>query len=346
VFAALLAGCTPGPPAAAPARPSAAGNAPPAAATATPAKAGELVDRGVRAAQEGRYAAAVADLEKAVRADPRDRKALGSLAQALQGQAVAMARPHNSPLFLRSAEVARALIAAYPKLTEAERQTAAVAFYNEACTLALGGETARAVDALARSLDNGFDQPGTTEADPELDPLRKLPAFVSLQKRCERRHAETVLARFKTFPFDFRLRSLDDKPVSLDDFRGKVTVLSFWGTWSTFCRKQLPQLAALSRRDKGRGVSVVGLNYESETGDAARKLVEAFVKAKGVPYPCVIGDEATRQQIPAFAGYPTTLFLDRRGKVRAHVTGYEPPGALGAIVDALLDEGKTETAAK
>jgi hypothetical protein len=66
-----------------------------------------------------------------------------------------------------------------------------------------------------------------------------------------------------------------------------------------------------------------------------------FVKENKIPYPCVIGDDKTQEQIPDFEGFPTTLFLDRAGKVRLKVVGYHSMADLDAIVSMLLDE-KTE----
>ena len=55
-------------------------------------------------------------------------------------------------------------------------------------------------------------------------------------------------------------------------------------------------------------------------------------------YPCLIGDEETQKQVPAFRGYPTTLFLDRTGKVRMQFVGSHPYARLESIVLELLNE--------
>ena len=55
-------------------------------------------------------------------------------------------------------------------------------------------------------------------------------------------------------------------------------------------------------------------------------------------YPCVVGDDATRDQVPNFEGFPTTLFIDRTGKVRFKEVGYRPLVALDAVVSTLLAE--------
>ena len=83
---------------------------------------------------------------------------------------------------------------------------------------------------------------------------------------------------------------------------------------------------------------MVGINYEQTQGDQAREMVRQFVAAHKIPYPCVIGDLHTRRQVRGLNAFPTTLFVDRTGKVRFMLEGYTPESELEAIVTALLDE--------
>jgi thioredoxin-related protein len=54
----------------------------------------------------------------------------------------------------------------------------------------------------------------------------------------------------------------------------------------------------------------------------------------------LIGDEPTKDQIPDFEGFPTMLFIDRKGQVRLKHVGYTPQAGLEAVIEALLAEGK------
>ena len=78
------------------------------------------------------------------------------------------------------------------------------------------------------------------------------------------------VAGTKPTPFPFALKDLDGKPVTAADFRGKVLVVDFWGTWCPPCRKQVPNLVELDKRFHDKGLAVVGLTYENEQGDEAR----------------------------------------------------------------------------
>jgi len=58
-----------------------------------------------------------------------------------------------------------------------------IAHYNLACSLAMQGAAAQAVDALSRAIDYGYGDFGHLEVDPDLDSLRQLPAYRALLRR-------------------------------------------------------------------------------------------------------------------------------------------------------------------
>ena len=150
--------------------------------------------------------------------------------------------------------------------------------------------------------------------------------------------ARERLAHFQSFPFHFRLPDLDGKIVSLGDYKGKVVIVDLWGTWCPPCREEIPHFVDLYRKYHASGLEIVGINYEMVAGDEAREKVRKYVKENDIPYPCLLGDQETEAIIPGFKGYPTTLFIDRSGKVRLKLAEYTPKGELEGIVSALLDE--------
>ena len=177
------------------------------------------------------------------------------------------------------------------------------------------------------------------ESTKDLEPLRKLPAYKLAVEESVRAGIVAEMASFESFPFTFELKDVDDSPVNLVDYKGKVTIVDVWGTWCPPCREEIPHFVDLYKRYNAKGLEIVGINC-NEKGPAAevRATIKAFVAETKIPYKCVLNDEKTEEKIPGFQGYPTTLFLDRSGKVRAMTVGYVAKAKLEAIVSTLLAE--------
>lgn len=144
-------------------------------------------------------------------------------------------------------------------------------------------------------------------------------------------------ARSGLFPFTFTLPDLDGELVSLKSQKGKVVIVDFWGTWCPPCRAEVPHFVRLQKRYGRDGLQIIGINYEKNTSNPIPGI-KTFARDFGINYPCVIGNVATRTQVPGFRGYPTTLFVDRRGNVRKKVVGQASYSSLEAIVKPLLAE--------
>jgi cytochrome c biogenesis protein CcmG/thiol:disulfide interchange protein DsbE len=115
---------------------------------------------------------------------------------------------------------------------------------------------------------------------------------------------------------DFRLPRLDgDGKLSLAEFDGKPLVINFWASWCGPCRDEAPLLQAAAREYRGRLV-VLGVDYQDFTGDA-RKFVRKF----GLTYPIVRDGDGSLLARWGVTGAPESFFVDRAGKVVAHVPG-------------------------
>src|SRR5262249_43153152 len=128
---------------------------------------------------------------------------------------------------------------------------------------------------------------------------------------------------------------------------GKVLIVDFWGTWCPPCKMEIPHFVALDREFRKRGLQVIGLNEEHGDSDEENaEMVRDYCKSEGVTYPCALATERIKDQVPDLGGFPTTLFLDRTGKVRLMVVGYHELSFLRAAVEALLNEPSGESAEK
>jgi thiol-disulfide isomerase/thioredoxin len=329
-------------PAPAPPRSAPAAKKKPVADPSTP---DAMVTRAEQVAGSGDLVEAMRLLEKALAAQPANRGALFLLAQVAAVRGDEAERAERSALYIQAAEAIRKLRDHYSDLTTQERELLPRLIYNEACAFALEGHSEKALDRLAESIDVGVDDPAMVTADDDLVSIRGEPRYNELIARLETvararaaRNAKAILAVNRPFPFRFELPDLEGKTVTLDDLKGSVLLVDFWGTWCPPCRKELPVYKQLLAKYAERGLAIVGLNYERVPDAYVGSTVRQFVAAEGVPFRCLIGDDKTRDQIPDFVGYPTTLILDQSRKVRAKLVGYHTQIALEALIQPLLEE--------
>jgi thiol-disulfide isomerase/thioredoxin len=125
--------------------------------------------------------------------------------------------------------------------------------------------------------------------------------------------------------------TLTGQHLSLSGYHGSVVVLNFWGSWCAPCRGEAPSLAALASSFAPRGVRFLGIDIRDDPVGA-----DAFTKSFGVPYPSLSdpGDElalAFRGTVPP-AGIPTTLVIDRSGRIAARVVGGVTYDGLKALI--------------
>jgi thiol-disulfide isomerase/thioredoxin len=341
---------------AAPSTPAAASVPATPPATVPTETAAQLIEKARAQFQRRDIDGSVALLRTAVEAEPTNRTALGMLTEVLQfvgGQASQRGdKTGANRLFIESAGFARKLKAAHPALNEGEMKILANALYNEACAYNLQDQADKALASLRESVDAGFSDVANLDNDTDLASLREKPEFkairddmaklavVAAAKALEaaKVEAQELLAKGETFPFDFQLTDINDKPVKLADFKGKVLIVDFWGTWCPPCRMEIPHFVELKNKHGKEGLEIVGLNYERVDAAVVKDTIKKFAAENSMNYQCAVGDQATQQKVPKLEGFPTTLFIDRSGKVRLKVVGYHELAKLEAIVSLLLAE--------
>jgi len=135
--------------------------------------------------------------------------------------------------------------------------------------------------------------------------------------------------------------------VSLSDprFKNKVTVVQILGSWCPNCMDETNFLSPWYKRNRSRGVEVLGLAFErsanmAESGPKIDRMKQRFQ----IDYPVVLAgtnDKAEASKalpdLNAVVAFPTTLFIDKKGQVRHIHTGFSGPGT-GVYYDQYVSE--------
>lgn len=145
---------------------------------------------------------------------------------------------------------------------------------------------------------------------------------------------------------DFSFPTPDGKMISLKDdrYKGKVVILQISGTWCPNCMDETKFMVPWYKKNNSRGVEVINLSFErSADMKVSGPKIEFMKKRFGVPYPVVLAglyDENAGRALPMLnkiAGYPTTIYIDKKGKVRLIHTGFSGPGT-GKYYDEFIEE--------
>ena len=121
---------------------------------------------------------------------------------------------------------------------------------------------------------------------------------------------------------DFTLHAMGGPNLRLKEQRGRVVMVNFWATWCAPCRQEMPHLNRLYEKYRGAGFVLLGVNVDDDTSKAAE------VAAKlGVTFPVLLDTEKSVSKLYDLSTMPSTVIIDRDGKVRyvhrGYLAGYE-----------------------
>ncbi len=117
---------------------------------------------------------------------------------------------------------------------------------------------------------------------------------------------------------------------------GDVVVINFWGSWCGPCRVESPEFQEVYDDVRDEGVSFLGVNVKD-----VDQLARAFVETHGLTFPSIFDPRG--EVTLAFRDFPptaipSTILLDRDGRVAAVYVGAVSQDTLRAVLDTLLGE--------
>jgi thiol-disulfide isomerase/thioredoxin len=135
--------------------------------------------------------------------------------------------------------------------------------------------------------------------------------------------------------------------VSLTDprFKNKVTIVQILGSWCPNCMDETNFLSPWYKKNKQRGVEILGLAFERSPDMAVSgPKIDRMKQRFQIDYPVVLAGTNDKAQaskalpdLNAVVAFPTTIFIDKKGQVRHIHTGFSGPGT-GKYYDEYVEE--------
>jgi peroxiredoxin len=118
---------------------------------------------------------------------------------------------------------------------------------------------------------------------------------------------------------DFTLPSRDGGNMQLSALKGQVVMINFWATWCGPCRQEMPLLEQLHAKYEPLGFTLLGVNVEPDSATAT-----TWLKGMPVTFPILFDTSNAVAEQFGVMGMPSSVFVDREGRVRYVHRGYKP----------------------
>ena len=117
----------------------------------------------------------------------------------------------------------------------------------------------------------------------------------------------------------FTLASRAGQDVSLQQYKGNVVMINFWASWCGPCRQEMPLLESIYKKYNKMGFTMLGVNVEPDSNAA-----NEWLRATPVSFPILYDRDSKVSKLYDVAGMPSTVIIDRSGKLRVLHRGYKP----------------------
>jgi peroxiredoxin len=117
----------------------------------------------------------------------------------------------------------------------------------------------------------------------------------------------------------FTLAARGGPQVSLAQYKGQVVMINFWASWCGPCRQEMPLLESIYKKYNKLGFTLLGVNVEPDS-----QAANDWLKQTPVSFPILYDKDSKVSKLYDVAGMPSTVIIDRSGRLRMLHRGYKP----------------------
>ncbi len=117
---------------------------------------------------------------------------------------------------------------------------------------------------------------------------------------------------------DFTVKDLKGREISLSNYSGKVVFLNFWATWCGPCKAEIPDFIEAYKQYKDKGMEIIGISVDRISPKSVLKFAEKYK----INYPVVMSTNKIKKDYEPGPYVPTTIIIDKEGKIRHRHIGY------------------------
>ncbi|MBB6624160.1 TlpA family protein disulfide reductase [Clostridium gasigenes] len=109
---------------------------------------------------------------------------------------------------------------------------------------------------------------------------------------------------------DFKLKDLNGKYVSLNDFKGKNVLLNFWATWCPPCKAEMPDIEKLYQENKNSDLVILAVNLGED-----KQTVKSFIEKNKYNFDILLDSDQDVAVKYNIVSIPTSFFIDKEGNI-------------------------------
>jgi thiol-disulfide isomerase/thioredoxin len=137
------------------------------------------------------------------------------------------------------------------------------------------------------------------------------------------------------------LKNLNDKDVTIQDYKGKVVLVNFWATWCAPCKVEIPWMIEFQQKYGPRGFALLGVSMDED----GKKAIQPFLDKErfdvdgqkvAMSYPILLGNDAIADKFGGILGLPTSMLFNRDGKKVRTIVGLVNHDDISKAIEGLL----------